>query len=106
MDVSNSLGKLHKDKGPRESQESIQAEWTKQCEQAFDQLKRSLTDTPSWPTQTQIDPMNYILMLAGMVLEGYGQWRLVAYVSRGLTPAEENYPTHKLEFLALKWAGE
>lgn len=37
VDVSNSLGQLHKDKGPRYPQESIQAEWTEQCEQAFDQ---------------------------------------------------------------------
>ena len=28
----------------------------------------------------------------------------LAYASRALTPAEQNYPAHKLEFLALKWA--
>lgn len=30
--------------------------------------------------------------------------RPIAFVSRSLTPAEKNYPTHKLEFLVLKWA--
>ena len=30
--------------------------------------------------------------------------RVVAYASRSLKPAEKNYPVHKLDFLALKWA--
>ena len=30
--------------------------------------------------------------------------RVVAYASRSLKPSEKNYPAHKLEFLALKWA--
>ena len=29
---------------------------------------------------------------------------MVAYASRSLKPSERNYPAHKLEFLALKWA--
>ena len=30
--------------------------------------------------------------------------RVVAYASRGLSKSKRNYPIHKLEFLALKWA--
>ena len=30
--------------------------------------------------------------------------RVIAYVSPSLSPSEKNYPAHKLEFLALKWA--
>lgn len=30
--------------------------------------------------------------------------RVIAETSRGLRPSEKNYPAHKLEFLALKWA--
>tara|TARA_B110000881_G_scaffold132335_1_gene116424 strand:- start:201 stop:485 length:285 start_codon:yes stop_codon:yes gene_type:complete len=33
-----------------------------------------------------------------------GKERVVAYASRSLSPSEKNYPAHKLEFLALKWA--
>jgi hypothetical protein len=32
------------------------------------------------------------------------QKRVIAYGSRGLSKSEKNYPVHKLEFLALKWA--
>ena len=30
--------------------------------------------------------------------------RVIAYVSRSVGITESNYPAHKLEFLALKWA--
>ena len=33
-----------------------------------------------------------------------GKQRVIAYASRSLTRSERNYPVHKLEFLALKWA--
>ena len=33
-----------------------------------------------------------------------GKERVVAYTSRSLKQLERNYPAHKLEFLALKWA--
>ena len=29
---------------------------------------------------------------------------MIAFASRSLKPSEKNYPAHKLEFLALKWA--
>ena len=33
-----------------------------------------------------------------------GEQRAIAYASRSLSRSERNYPVHKLEFLALKWA--
>ena len=33
-----------------------------------------------------------------------GKLRVIAYASRSVSKAEANYPAHKLEFLALKWA--
>ena len=33
-----------------------------------------------------------------------GKDRVIAYASKGLSQSERNYPAHKLEFLALKWA--
>ena len=33
-----------------------------------------------------------------------GKQRVIAYASQSLTRSERNYPVHKLEFLALKWA--
>ena len=43
----------------------------------------------------------------GAVLYQNTEWclkRVIAYVSRNLNKSEMNYPVHKLEFLALKWA--
>lgn len=36
--------------------------------------------------------------------EQEGKLKIIAYASRGLRPNEKNYPAHKMEFLALKWA--
>ena len=33
-----------------------------------------------------------------------GKLRVIAYASRSVSQTESNYPAHKLEFIALKWA--
>ena len=33
-----------------------------------------------------------------------GEKRVISFASRGLSKSERNYPAHKLEFLAQKWA--
>ncbi|XP_063760148.1 uncharacterized protein LOC134878197 [Eleginops maclovinus] len=84
--------------------------WTNECEEAFQSLKRKLMTAPvlgypdySLPFLLQTDASGGGL---GAVLAQVqdGAERVIAYASRGLSPAETRYPAHKLEFLALKWA--
>ena len=96
--------------GPRKKKESIKDQWTPQCEETFRQLKWSLTTAPvlayadpTRPYELHVDASRD--GLGGVLYQEYDRHlRPIAYVSRSLTPAERNYPTHKLEFLALKWA--
>uniref|UniRef100_A0A8C5DDV5 Gypsy retrotransposon integrase-like protein 1 n=1 Tax=Gouania willdenowi TaxID=441366 RepID=A0A8C5DDV5_GOUWI len=85
-------------------------EWTPECESAFRTLIEKLT---SAPILAFADPqLPYVLhtdasregLGAALYQEQEGKLRVVAYASRGLSKSERNYPTHKLEFLALKWA--
>lgn len=43
-------------------------------------------------------------MGAALYQEQGDKLRVIAYASRGLSKNEKNYPTHKLKYLALKWA--
>jgi len=84
--------------------------WTNECEEGFQSLKVQLTTAPvlgypnyNLPFVLQTDASGSGL---GAVLAQVqdGAERVIAYASRGLSPAETRYPAHKLEFLALKWA--
>uniref|UniRef100_A0A8P4KEB8 ribonuclease H n=1 Tax=Dicentrarchus labrax TaxID=13489 RepID=A0A8P4KEB8_DICLA len=84
--------------------------WTNECEEAFQSLREMLTTAPvlgypdySMPFVLQTDASGEGL---GAVLAQVqdGAERVIAYASRGLSPAETRFPAHKLEFLALKWA--
>ncbi|MCG8077552.1 MAG: DDE-type integrase/transposase/recombinase, partial [Candidatus Thiodiazotropha taylori] len=79
-------------------------------QQAFETIISSLINPPvlayadySLPFELHTDAT---LIGLGAVLyqEQDGKKRVVAYASRSLKVAEKNYPAHKLEFLALKWA--
>ncbi len=85
-------------------------EWKMEHEQAFTDLKDKLTTPPvlgfadySLPFELHTDASQQAL---GAVLyqKQNGKLRVIAYASRGLSPSEQNYSAHKLEFLALKWA--
>lgn len=91
-------------------QQSTKWKWGKEQTAAFEALKNKLTTPPilgypdfSLPFELHTDACSTGL---GAVLyqkqQGYN--RVIAYASRGLSKSAKNYPTHKLEFLALKWA--
>ena len=84
--------------------------WGTEQQTAFDQLKQSLSSPPilgfadfGLPFEFHIDaPLKGL----GVVLyqKQNGKMRVISYASRGLRGSERNYPSSKLEFLALKWA--
>ena len=84
--------------------------WETEQEDAFRELISKLTTTPvlafadySLPFIVHTDAS---LKGLGAVLyqEQQGQKRVIAGASRSLRNSEKNYPAHKAEFLALKWA--
>ncbi len=85
-------------------------QWTPECETAFQTIIGKLTSAPILAFANPQLP--YILhtdacrdgLGAALYQEQKGRLRAIAYASRGLSKSEQNYPTHKLEFLALKWA--
>ena len=90
--------------------EPFEERWTQEWAEAFDKLKEALSTPPVLLFADLQKP--FVLQLyasqdgLGAVLcqESDGQLHPVAYASRSLSKAERNYPAHKLEFLALKWA--
>uniref|UniRef100_A0A3B3QDK9 Gypsy retrotransposon integrase-like protein 1 n=1 Tax=Paramormyrops kingsleyae TaxID=1676925 RepID=A0A3B3QDK9_9TELE len=109
----NSSKRLEKGDLPKKAfypTEPFGSRWDDKCEAAFEMLRKSLTEAP---VLAFADPhLPYVLHvdacregLGGVLYQDQGTGlRPVAFVSRSLTPSEKNYPTHKLEFLALKWA--
>lgn len=85
-------------------------EWTPECENAFRTLIKKLTSVPILAFANP--QLLYVVYTdaccdglgAALYQEQEGKLRVVTYASRGLSKSERNYPTHKLEFLALKWA--
>ena len=84
--------------------------WGDQQELAFNTLKQKLSEPPilaianyDLPFKLHTDASG--LGLGAVLYQNHdGRDRVIAYASRGLRPSERNYPAHKLEFLALKWA--
>ncbi|KAG1932770.1 interleukin-1 receptor accessory protein-like 1-A [Pimephales promelas] len=90
--------------------EPFGARWNQTCSEAFRKIVHCLTNAPVLAFADSTKP--YVLhvdasanglgaVLNQEYLEGL---RPVAYASRKLSSTEQRYPTHQLEFLALKWA--
>ncbi|KAJ8044512.1 hypothetical protein HOLleu_07281 [Holothuria leucospilota] len=84
--------------------------WNAKCQAAFDTLLEKLSTAPTLHFANFEEP--FVLhtdastsgLGAALYQEHEGKLKPVAYASRGLSKSEKNYPAHKLEFLALKWA--
>uniref|UniRef100_A0A3B1IWP2 Gypsy retrotransposon integrase-like protein 1 n=1 Tax=Astyanax mexicanus TaxID=7994 RepID=A0A3B1IWP2_ASTMX len=88
----------------------LQEKWNEKCDEAFNTLIEKLTTAPILGFANPHLP--YVLhtdasvqgLGAALYQQQDGQLRVIAYASRGLSYSEKRYPTHKLEFLAVKWA--
>ena len=88
-----------------------EVEWSKECEEAFLELKKICSNTPilayadyQRPFKVHTDASESGL---GAVLyqdQEDGTTRVVAYTNRSLSKSEKRYHSSKLEFLALKWS--
>ena len=106
-------GKKYKkknDQNKRKATEPFAALWTTKCEQAFQTLKDKLCSLPvlayadiEKPFTLHVDACREGLG-AVLLQEHEKKLRPVAYASKSLCQSERNYPAHKLEFYALKWA--
>lgn len=108
--LNDLLPPTNKKRSKTKSRKLVPWNWGKEQQDAFDRLKDILTSPPvlgypdfSLPFELHIDASSHGL---GAVLyqTQEGHKRVISYASRGLNKSERNYPAHKMEFLALKWA--
>ncbi len=84
--------------------------WSDEQQTAFESIIDRLTSPPILAYADYTKPFIVHTDASGdglgavLYQEHDGVEKVVAYASRSLRNAERNYPTHKLEFLALKWA--
>lgn len=108
--LTEMMPKVSSTKDKKNKQKKKEFRWDKEQQDAFENLKKLLTTPPilgfadyELPFELHTDASKLGL---GAVLyqEQHGYKRVISYASRTLSPTEKNYPAHKLEFLALKWA--
>lgn len=88
------------------------ADWTSDVEQAFQTLKLMLAEAVvlahpdfSHPFMLSVDAsLDGIGAVLSQMKEGETKARPIAFASKSLSQSQRNYPAHRLEFLALKWA--
>lgn len=83
--------------------------WTPECEESFQQLKQNLATAPvlrhyrpELLTQLETDASdNVVAAILSQLSPEDGLWHPVGYLSRTMTPAEQNYEIHDKELLAI-----
>ena len=97
--------------GENASKKKALVDWTNECQVAFEHLKCLCSQTPilacanyEKPFKLHTDASENGLGAVLYQKEDDGMERVIAYASRTLSKSEQNYDTHKLEFLALKWS--
>ena len=111
-------GQKRKCKGNRKLKQRSQnrklsaSDWTHDMEQAFRKLKSLLAEAvvlahPDFtrPFMLSVDAsLDGIGAVLSQIKEGETKARPIAFASKSLSQSQRNYPAHRLEFLALKWA--
>ena len=109
--VAKPLNKLLQNlEGTLSQKKKIKVHWGPEQQEAFETLQRLCTESPILAYADFKAPFILHTDASG---DGLGavlyqvqerKQRVIAYASWSLTRNERNYPVHKLEFLALKWA--
>ena len=109
--VAKPLNKLLQNlEGTPSQKKKFKVHWGPEQQEAFETLQGLCTESPILAyadfkapfilhTDASGDGLGAVLY---QVQEG--KQRVIAYACWSLTKSERNYPVHKLEFLALKWA--
>ena len=106
--IAKPLYKLISGKNSKLKKKTV--DWRLDCDLAFKELKDLCSNTP---VLAYADYTNKFMLHTDASELGLGailyqeqdkEKRVIAYASRTLSSSEKNYPAHKLEFLALKWA--
>ncbi len=84
--------------------------WDQACSDTFNRIFHCLTNAP---VLAFVDPSKPYILHVNASRDRFGAllnqehpegMRPVTFASRKLSPSEQRYPVHQLEFLALKWA--
>ena len=109
--VAKPLSKLLQNLEGTPSQKiKFKVHWGPEQQEAFETLQRLCTESPMLAYADFKAPFILHTDASGDGLGAFlyqvqeGKQRVIAYASHSLTRSERNYPVHKLEFLALKWA--
>jgi transposase InsO family protein len=88
--------------------------WNDECQIAFEDIIKKLCTAPILAYADYKKPfeLHTDACVTGLgaalyqtnIIDGKEKLMPIAYASRSLSKSEKNYPAHKLEFLALKWA--